>query len=266
MADFGGRVRLVNVRVEPPLARAGDTVTLHLTWQALGPVEGNVDMFIHLFDVASRQRWGQVNRPLTGLLFDANRWPPGLNIPDVWQFQLPPDAPPGAYRFEVGLYDPLSGERLPVAGGEPLITGKLTQEPYPLATPNTSVDGVQFGQEVALNGFDLAVAPAALDVVLHWQALDQPTQDYTVFNHLLDPNGNILAQHDSYPQQGQYPTSWWSPGEVVVDSYQLPLPESLPAGAYTLRLGLYEAQTGRRLPRSGAEPLDYFDLPLNLAP
>ena len=36
-------------------------------------------------------------------------WAPGDLILDEYQLQLPPDAPPGEYEIEVGLYDPASG-------------------------------------------------------------------------------------------------------------------------------------------------------------
>jgi hypothetical protein len=49
------------------------------------------------------------------------------------------------------------------------------------------------------------------------------------------------------PQGNRYPTSMWDPGELVRDSHALSLPLDLEPGQYTLRIGLYEPQTGQRL-------------------
>ena len=95
---------------------------------------------------------------------------------------------------------------------------------------------------------------------LYWQALATISQNYTVFTHLVDAAGNLKAQQDNVPQQGHYPTLWWDPGETIIDSYNLPLPPDLAPGQYTLRVGLYEPQTGRRLPLQN-EGQDFVDLP-----
>jgi hypothetical protein len=49
------------------------------------------------------------------------------------------------------------------------------------------------------------------------------------------------------PRQNTHPTSRWLPGEVVVDSYQIVIPEGTEPGEYGLEVGLYLAENGRRL-------------------
>ena len=39
-------------------------------------------------------------------------------IVDEYAIPVAADAPPGTYRIEVGLYDPLTGQRLPVLGAD----------------------------------------------------------------------------------------------------------------------------------------------------
>ncbi|NLF01833.1 MAG: hypothetical protein GX601_12735, partial [Anaerolineales bacterium] len=46
------------------------------------------------------------------------------------------------------------------------------------------------------------------------------------------------------PRTGAYPTSWWSAGEVVSETIRLPLTD-VPAGAYRMALGLYDAEAIR---------------------
>ena len=109
----------------------------------------------------------------------------------------------------------------------------------------------RLGDEVELQGF---AAPAALDathgfsLTLDWRALQPPTADYTVFVHVLDAANNLVAQADSPPQQGRYPTSSWDAGEQVRDVIELTLPAGLPGGDYRVQVGLYRLDTGERLP------------------
>ena len=60
--------------------------------------------------------------------------------------------------------------------------------------------------------------------------------------------GNLLAQYDGQPQEGDYPTSRWTPGELIEDSYPILLPADAPVGPYRVYLGLYDEATLARLP------------------
>ena len=67
-----------------------------------------------------------------------------------------------------------------------------------------------------------------------------------LFVHVLAADGRRVAQRDLPLRSYDYPTSRWRPGELVIDSADLPLPE-LPAGAYRVVAGLYSPRTGQRL-------------------
>lgn len=51
-----------------------------------------------------------------GLWVDPLTLQPGDRFVQVHRFVMPPDAPPGAYLLQLGLYDPMSGDRWPVLG------------------------------------------------------------------------------------------------------------------------------------------------------
>lgn len=98
------------------------------------------------------------------------------------------------------------------------------------------------GSTVQLLGVDFpsSVEPgSSLPLTLYWIADKTMTQDYTVFVHLVDSKGAKLAQRDTGPRSGTYPTSQWQAGDVVVDEAGLDLPADLPPGNYMLRVGLY---------------------------
>jgi hypothetical protein len=72
-------------------------------------------------------------------------------------------------------------------------------------------------------------------------------EDYTVFVHLVGPDGRLHGQADSWPVQGSYPTSQWSPGKEVTDRYEVRLDPGAPAGHYRIEVGWYLLGTMERL-------------------
>jgi hypothetical protein len=77
-----------------------------------------------------------------------------------------------------------------------------------------------------------------------WQ-IEQPfAQDFFIFVHVLNQAGQIVAQRDTPPWQGRFPTSSWRPGTLVVDVNDLPLPPGLPPGTYTIVVGMFDPATG----------------------
>ena len=85
--------------------------------------------------------------------------------------------------------------------------------------------------------------------------------DYTVFVHLLGPDGTSVAQFDSQPQAGRYPTRWWDAGEIIADEHLLTLPAPAGSAGYSLQIGLYALETGQRL-RLAQSDGDSVELPL----
>ncbi|MFQ5612667.1 MAG: hypothetical protein ACE5H9_11100, partial [Anaerolineae bacterium] len=86
---------------------------------------------------------------------------------------------------------------------------------------------------------------------LFWQAETTPRADFTVFVHVVDQAGSVVAQADGPPAQGAYPTSLWDAGEIIADEREIVLPGDLPPGCYTLLVGLYRPDSGERLPVAG---------------
>jgi hypothetical protein len=68
-----------------------------------------------------------------------------------------------------------------------------------------------------------------------------------VFIHLMNNQGELVAQRDALPLGGTVLTSQWSPDEVLTDPYTLALPPDLPQGDYQLEVGMYRPETGERL-------------------
>ena len=82
-------------------------------------------------------------------------------------------------------------------------------------------------------------------VTLRWQAIGGPWPDATVFIHLLDASGTLVAQHDGQPMGGAFPLSIWDDGDVILDVHEVTVPVDT-AGPYRLAVGLYDPITGER--------------------
>ena len=85
-------------------------------------------------------------------------------------------------------------------------------------------------------------------ITLYWQVQDSMPQDYTTFIHILDEEGQIVAQDDSQPTDGVYPTSIWDKGEIVADRKEINLPGEALDEELRVFTGVYLLETLERLP------------------
>jgi hypothetical protein len=166
--------------------------------------------------------------------------------------------PPVIARLKVGLYEAnltkltardASGAELaePIAG-ELLIeraVGPPPSRPAPVAT---------FGEDMQLLSASVStpsVRPGEdLTVALRWFAAKRMAQSYTVFVHLAADSGRPIAQHDSQPREGAFPTTLWAAGQTIDDAVRLPVPLDVPPGRYQLLVGVYDSTSLQRLPTS----------------
>ena len=89
---------------------------------------------------------------------------------------------------------------------------------------------------------------ATLAVTLFWRDVQQPAVVWHSFLHLVDASGKKVAQANDHRPGGDYlPSTLWRPGDVIVDSFTLALPATLPSGDYTLLAGFYDPATGQRI-------------------
>jgi len=100
---------------------------------------------------------------------------------------------------------------------------------------------------IVLEGFRLASATLkpgdTLALTLLWRADGGPTADHwKVFTHLLDSASLVVAQRDAEPADNLRPTTSWRPGEQIEDNYGIVVPTNLPAGSYTLEIGMYSGE------------------------
>lgn len=246
-ADYGP-VQLLGYRLDRRVV-AGDVLALRLLWRVSQPPGRDLAFFAHLLD-----HRGIMVAQGDSVGFLAAEWRAGDLVVGRYDIATPPSAFGGAagcYRVDVGVYDRASGEVLPARSGKGDLGRVKVASATPVAVPAsaTTLD-VAFGGGIRLRGYEWRAAPASgSDLVLYWQAPEAaaPPRDYTVFVHLLDASGRLLAQDDAFPAGGAQPTSCWEPGEIVADRHRL----TAVAGGDRLEVGLYLLATGERLPVAG---------------
>jgi len=256
-ATYGGVMRLLAFEVAPQQVEPGDSVTVTLYWQALAPMAENYSVYIHLFGWRGERLGQRDTYPGRGM-YPTTLWSPGQVVRDTFVVPVREDAQgPTAVTIEVGLYQLETMKKLAVvdARGEPVGSPILTR--IKLATTTTAraptqVLETQFSQVVRLRGYDLDVkrwTPGAIiPLTLYWQVIGKLDRDYTVFIHLVDEHGDVVAQGDGPPMEGYYPTSFWDAEEALTDEHTLQIPLNLASGSYRLLAGFYDLTSGQRLP------------------
>jgi hypothetical protein len=116
--------------------------------------------------------------------------------------------------------------------------------PASQAIPNQQT--TRLGEAITLRGYQL-ISTGELSLKLYWQTNRPLTENYTVFDQLLDSSGQFVAGWDSQPLGGYFPTSEWPVDEIITDMVDIPLPVDLPVGEYTLITGMYRLDTMERL-------------------
>lgn len=108
-----------------------------------------------------------------------------------------------------------------------------------------------FGDAIVLQGYTLSpkvIRPGTtVNLTLFWQATNPVPDNYSIFLHLRDQAGNIVAQTDYQPFNGAYPTRNWQVGQRLTDRQSFPLPPDMPPADYTLVVGLYNPDDLTRL-------------------
>lgn len=257
--NFGNQVKLWGYDLPVRTLSPGQGIPLTLYWQGLRPTAKNYTVFTKLFD-DQQQLWASVERlPADG--YNTFYWAEREVVIDSFELPVNMTVAPGVYRFNVGLYEEIdqAAVSLPlVIDGQLSDSTSVTFGPVKIGgppsgivvdhiSPDYSVD-INFGDVMSLKGYDTPTYhDQALRLKLYWQSVAQTDTDYTVFVHIRDETGALIAQMDRPPTNNQYPTSLWSPGEIIPDEVFVPLPDVQNLDDYVILVGLYDFATGARL-------------------
>jgi hypothetical protein len=227
--------------VQADLKRLDSALTLEVVWGATAAPGMDLQVDVALVDEA--RSVSQVRRFDVSPTWPTNEWPADAVVRDAFPIE-PADLDEGVYAIVLNL---VHGDRVVGQGamvGNVIVAG--ADEGRGVFPLESRMD-VRFGNRMRLLGYDLEVADDEARVTLHWQALER-MEDLKFFVHLEDAeSGALAAQADVMPRGWTYPTSQWRVREIVPDEIILSL-EGVPAGEYTLWVGVYRPDTGEHLP------------------
>lgn len=257
-----GSLTLLDVNVNRAEVAPGDPLLFTLFWLATERPETDLSIRLTLL-TPDGLPIATFDRPPTTDSHSPSSWQAG----DLWRGQhlvhLPATLDDGDYTWHLTI----------------LPTGQSTHLPPNLhvTAPNRTFDrppvdvqaNLDLGNVATLVGAVLEPRAAnlqsatSLTVTLVWRAKTETHTSYHAFLHLLDPDGDIVAQSDGVPAGWTRPTTGWLPGEYITDVHTLALPpdaastsfhiaapshiDGSTSTSYRLLAGLYNPVTGKRL-------------------
>jgi hypothetical protein len=161
-------------------------------------------------------------------------------VDDLAQVQidlpLPEDVPDGSYPI---LLRCLNGETAALPDWLFSSEGRYRLVGQPI--------NVWLGEAIQLANVRHWFKGSQLHLSLHWLVEAAPQQELKLFVHVLDEHGVLVRQLDTIPCSWRCPTSQWQAGQTITDDAMLDL-WGLSPGSYQIGFGLYDANSGERLP------------------
>ncbi len=250
---FGEQIELLGYTLHQDRVAPGGTLDVTLYWRVHGELESGYWPTVQLVNLGVSEAWA-VSRLTTTLTEEVRGYDTASRfVSERHRLRAFADIPPYVGRIKVAVLDMDHGEAwLPAETGEtfvllePLIRVEGSDPPAPRRLD------YRFGDALRLTCAAVLPGEGRLDIRLYWQVERPLGQDVVALVHGLDAAGQLVAQNDSPPLGGDYPTSLWLPGQTLADHYTLPLDPAIAAVGF----GLYRPEDMARLPvTEGGRPV-----------
>ena len=262
-AQLGEGIWLRRFALWTPEVKPGEVVQVQLTWQAEKQPGQRYKVFLQLLGAQDRLIAQRDSEPVGG-----NRptvtWTPGEMVEDNYGILIPLATPPGTYRLIAGMYNPATGERLPVRQGETtrdhiVLPVRVTVQrpsvpPPPALLPFRYANNERWGpirllgHERYRRGYrhrpDMPIPPGDfLHLTLYWQAVAPPSARWRVTVTVVDGWANVVASWTDDLAGPEYPTTLWEAGEVVRGEFDVYIPPEVKPGTYGVRVQVWREDT-----------------------
>ena len=227
---------LLGYQLERDKASAGETIPLTLFWRA--DAQPDKDYRFRLWFDGSPTAF----LPLANARFPTSAWRAGEIVRGQYRVPIPSNITAGVKELKLNLNGGAG-----VGLGAVLASFTIEKTDRVFVKPNAQFDQMaNFNNYLALVGYDLPTSNLkpndTLKLVVYWQARTKIDKPYTVFVHLLDKDGKVIAQKDVQPLNGARPTTTWVANEFITDAYDLALKPDLAPGEYQIEIGWYDAK------------------------
>ncbi|MBI3681435.1 MAG: glycosyltransferase family 39 protein [Acidobacteria bacterium] len=112
---------------------------------------------------------------------------------------------------------------------------------------------VTFAGKLQLTGLSFQPTAEGLEVKYRWRCLRPVDRNYWCFTHVVDRGGNVIGYLDHQILDGEPPLRMWKEGDLAIERLLLRSPAIHSGESYRLRLGLFDKESGKRLPVSSSE-------------
>jgi hypothetical protein len=269
-ALFGSELRLIGYQAGGAEDRdPSQELTITLLWRSERLMHTDYKVSVELLDPDDGRRLARDDAMPLRWAYRTSYWSKGELVTDAIPLSLE-NVPAGLYNVAVTVYDPGTGERLPVtdSNGQLQPNGQIllpAQDAASLERLEVEVGVPEEPRDLAalkiphpfqremipqlrLLGYDLKhaalLAGDSVAIQLFWEALGSMSQDYKLRLALVDDEGVAYHQQDFSVVSIDYPTNEWRPGDVLEEWYTLPTAEHMPSGDVALRLSLVEEGGG----------------------
>lgn len=279
-ATISDSVRVLGYDLNPDPASPGKGFRLSVYYHVIAPDKTQFISGLDLTDIRGEPH-GDWQQPPVSQYYPTYFWQQGEFYRDVWDITLPADAPRGLYNLQLSWYpfDPVTNATH-YEDGHSVTLGPIRAGDFGVGAPPVD-QSAEFSNGMTLFGYGIQVTPnsgapvrrsgdtiaisrgQALTVSLYWSAARSIDKAFTIYVHLEDSSGLIRSQSDRPPWNGMFPTDRWQIGERVSDDYAIQIPQQLPAGDYSLRVGVYSTPD-KRVPLVSGEDQLTLDSRLHL--
>ena len=241
-AEFGDVSLVAYERVDRRY-NPGDRVHLTLYWRVTAQSPTDNSVLLRLVDDNQQEIGRYATFPGAGSL-RTSRWQAGAIYPDEYVIRIS-DKAYGRYPFDLKVeWGDLANEAsIPAidSGGrmiEPVlldigaVVAARSQAVSAAANEIPAETQPKFDDSILLESFQLNLK--LNEITLNWKTESTPSENYTVFAHMLDDNDNIIAQADAPPR---LPTEYWRWGESYRTYHRFPSEFSMID--YRVSVGLY---------------------------
>ena len=270
-ATFNNEIELVGYSILNNTITIDDPVQITFYWRGKSYMDIDYNLAMNVYgygmkNIAKLDTW-----PGGGLL-PTGEWEPDVIYPDAYVLPIIGSAEvPTIIHMGLSFWDDDLANPLPISVSDVQIDslmldlGRLIPVHEKNYIPEVK-DGSVFTSGAKLLGYSISENESSeISFTLYWQSETKMATDLTVFVHLLDLSGNIVAQADGPPSNGYWPTSAWEPGSLVSDHHNLVHGIDTSRETYTIVIGLYDPLSGLRVPayNSAGVEWDNWSVPIH---
>ena len=255
---FGDAIQLLGHSFPRGYARVDEVIPVTLYWRALRPLAEDYLLVIDVYDIDGHSLQTQGRFTPGNGTFPTGDWKPGDTFADTYPVWMKPgaDVPTRislrvAWRTlgDTAALTPVCEDQMacdPRFGALPIHMDQATARLWQGRPAQFRLGNM--AEILEPNAPATASAGDIITLTLVWRALSDVRDSYTAFAHLISDQGELIAQLDSAPRAGRFPTEHWLAGDIVPDQFVLPVHADAPPGRYWLKVGMYQTQSRERLP------------------